>query len=100
MRTSSAVWIVAVAAAALLAGCSGGSQGTGWTIPGSDLARTGIAPNSGPFLRIGAVPARHHHRYLGLKDLYVADITNNAIEILANGPTRTSAPFRTGSLSP
>jgi DNA-binding beta-propeller fold protein YncE len=81
MRTSSAVWTAAVAAATLLAGCSGESPGTGSTIPGSGMTQNSARPLSD----LGVAPARHHHRYLGLKDLYVADITNNAIEILANG---------------
>jgi DNA-binding beta-propeller fold protein YncE len=97
---------LSVCAVALLAGC-GGSQETSSTIPGSgmtqsgprplsDFARTGIAPNSGPLLSVGAVPPRHHHKYPGLKDLYVTDEGFNAVEILANGTYKNVGSISNG----
>lgn len=52
-------------AAMLLAGCGG--------------SPSGIAPNSRLLLRTGAVPPRHHHKYQGLRDLYVTDAANNVL---------------------
>src|SRR5580700_9719052 len=71
--------------ATLLAAC-GGSQGTSSTIPGSGMKQYSSRPSSDwPLPSIGAVPAKHHHKYAGLKDLYVTDPFYNDVEILANG---------------
>jgi hypothetical protein len=96
MRTTSAVWSAAVAAAALLAGCSGGSQGTGSTIPGS-----GVTQNSArPLSDLGVAPARHHHKYAGLRDLYVTDHANNDVVILANGTYKNVGSISSGINGP
>jgi DNA-binding beta-propeller fold protein YncE len=84
------------AAALLLAGC-GGSPGTSSTIPGSGMTQYSSRPSSfWPLLSIGAVPARHHHRYAGLRDLYVADPGRNAVEILANGTYKNVGSISNG----
>ena len=90
---------LSVCAVALLAGC-GGSQETSSTIPASDLAQTGVAPEFWQPLRIGAVPPRHHHKYLGLKDLYVADPANTAVELLANGTYKKVGSISNGITFP
>ena len=84
------------AAAAVLAGCSGGSQGTSSTIPGSGMTQNIARPLSD----LGAVPARHHHRYAGLRDLYVADPGKNAVEILANGTYKNVGSISNGISGP
>lgn len=90
---------LSVCVVALLAAC-GGSQETSSTIPGSGLAPSGIGPNFGPPPSIGAVPPRHHHRYPGLKDLYVTDQGLNAVELLANGTYKNVGSISNGISSP
>jgi hypothetical protein len=53
-----------------------------------------------PLLSIGAAPARHHHRYAGLRDLYVADPGKNAVEILANGTYKNVGSISNGISGP
>lgn len=75
--------IAALVALALLAGCTGGLQGSSSAIPGSgltstersysDLARTGISPRYFSLMRLErrtAVPNTYH----GLRDLYIDDV--------------------------
>jgi len=89
VRTS--LGIFSVAAVALLAACSGGSQGTMSTIPGgvnslghAKLSASGIATK---YLGMAHYNPTHTHGIKaprGAKDLYVDDVGNNAVEILAN----------------
>jgi hypothetical protein len=68
--------------------------------PSSDFARTGIAPTFWPLLSIGAVPTRHHHKYAGLRDLYVTDPFYNDVEILANGTYKNVGYISSGINGP
>ena len=100
----SASFAVALAACALLAACSGGSQSftsipAGGTTQAAahtaspDLARTGIAPqflSAMRSLRVAPVHAKPAHG--GPADLYVDNLLPNTIDVLAN---KTWAPAGT-----
>jgi DNA-binding beta-propeller fold protein YncE len=89
----------AFAAAAILVGCSGSSQGPSSTLPGagsgpyssrsySDLARTGVSPKYFALLRLGLSPTpdrkRHRRKYKGKRDLYVSDFGTGGVVVLKN----------------
>jgi DNA-binding beta-propeller fold protein YncE len=89
---------VAFAAAAILGGCSGTSQGPSSTLPGagsgpyssrsySDLARTGVSPKYFAMLRLGLSPTparKHRKKYKGERDLYVSDFGTGGVVVLKN----------------
>jgi hypothetical protein len=84
--------ILSLAAVALLAACSGGSQGTTSTIPGgvsslghAKLSASGIATKYLGMAHYRPTHMRGDRRHRGgAKDLYVSDVGNNAVDVLAN----------------
>jgi DNA-binding beta-propeller fold protein YncE len=107
LRTTSPVLIGALAAVVLLAGCLGSQTSLSIT-PGSrvaqserrsfvDLARTGVAPQFLPFLRIGrSTRAVEPANYTDLNDLYVSDFGSGKVEILTNKAYRKIAAIARG----
>jgi hypothetical protein len=82
---------------ALLAGCAGGTQGPGQSLPAtggersSRAARSGLEPSGIAYqfiaLQFPPVPQVRPSKngYKGFKDLFVSDLGNGAVELLKNG---------------
>ena len=101
--------IFSVGAVALLAACSGGSQGTMSTIPGGvnslSHIRTGIAASGIATKFIGMAHAHPTHSHGikvpgGANSLYVSDAGINAVDVLANNSWTYSGSITSGINGP
>ena len=101
--------IFSVGAVALLAACSGGSQGTMSTIPGGvnglSHIRTGIAASGIATKFIGMAHAHPTHSHGikvpgGANSLYVSDAGINAVDVLANNSWTYSGSITNGINGP